>query len=103
MATPAVSESFGDLLDVRFQDIFDNKVEQLPDMLPTLFTFPADNGRSDMRWSQVGAFGDFTEFTGTVNYDDVFQGYDVTATHVEWASGFQVERKLFDDDQRNLT
>ena len=29
MANPAVSESFGDLLDIRFQDIFDNEVDQL--------------------------------------------------------------------------
>ena len=98
MAIPAVSESFGDLLDIRFQDILDNEMEQLSDMLPTLFNFPTDNGRADMRWSQIGAFGDFTEFTGSVIYDDVFQGFDVTATHIEFASGFQVERKLFDDD-----
>ncbi len=102
MAIPAVSESFGDLLDIRFQDILDNEMEQLSDMLPTLFNFPTDNGRADMRWSQIGAFGDFTEFTGSVIYDDVFQGFDVTATHIEFASGFQVERKLFDDDQYNV-
>ena len=58
MAIPSVSESFGDLLDIRFQDIFDDKIDQLDDMLPTLFAMPPDNGRNDMRWSQVGAFGD---------------------------------------------
>lgn len=98
----AVSESFGDLLDPRFQRIFNDEYAQLPDMIPTIFGMPADNGRADMRWSQVGAFADWSEFTGSVEYDTVYQGYDTTATHVEFASGFQVERSLFDDDQYNV-
>jgi hypothetical protein len=55
-----------------------------------------------MRWSSVGAFGDFAPFTGNVTYDDMAQGYDVIQTHIEFASGFQVERKLYDDDQYNI-
>ena len=102
MPAPHVSGSFGDLLDPRFQQIFSDQFNQLPDMLGELFTFPTDNGRADMRWSDVGAFGDFEEFTGTVDYDSQAQGYDTLATHVEFASGTQVERKLFDDDQYNI-
>ena len=102
MANPATSESFGDVLDIRFQDIFDDKLGQLSDMIPSLFATAPDNGRADMRWSQVGAFSDFSQFSGTVNYDDVFQGYDVVATHLQWASGFQIDRPLFDDDQYNI-
>ena len=102
MAVPVTSTQFGDLLDERFQGIFDDRFKQLPDMIPTLFTNPAHNNSSDARWSQVGAFGDFSEFTGSVSYDDVAQGYDVTQTHIEFASGFQIERKLFADDQYNI-
>jgi hypothetical protein len=71
-------------------------------MIPKLFGSPTDNGRADMRWSSSGAFGDFSQFTGKVDYDSVTQGYDTTQTHIEFASGFQVERKLFDDDQYNI-
>jgi len=104
MAVPAISTAFGDLLDIRFQRIFNEQTdrEQLKDMIPTLFGMPPDNGRSDIRWSSVGAFGDFSQFTGNVSYDSVTQGYDVTQTPIEFASGFQVERKLFDDDQFNV-
>lgn len=102
MPTPAISENFGDLLDPRFQKIFNDRYKQLPDMVPMLYDFPADNGRADMRWSEVGAFQDPSEFTGSVDYDTIYQGYDVTQTHVEFASGFQVQRKLFDDDQYNV-
>ncbi len=102
MPVPSTSGSFGDLLDPRFQRIFDAELEQLPDMLPTLYNFAPDNGRDSMKWSDVGAFGDFPEFSGSVVYDDVAQGFDVTATHLQFASGFQVDRPLFDDDQYNI-
>ena len=102
MTIPVTSESFGDLLDPRFQQIFNDELEQLDDMLASLYDMPPDNGRNEVKYSGVGAFGDFNEFTGTVTYDDVAQGYDSTATHIEFASGFQVQRKLFDDDQYNI-
>ena len=102
MPVPHTSGQFGDLLDPRFQKIFHEQYSQLPDMLGELFTFPPDNGRDTMRWSQVGAYSDWDEFTGTVGYQDASQGYDTIATHVEFASGVQVERKLYDDDQYNI-
>ena len=102
MPVPHVSTNFGDLLDPRFQKIFHEQYDQLPDMLPILYTMPADNGRADMRWSQVGAYSDWSQFSGTVGYQSASQGFDTTATHLEFASGIQVERKLFDDDQYNI-
>lgn len=102
MPVPHISGSFGDLLDPRFQKIFHESYDELPDMLPTLFAFPADNGRNNMTWSNVGALGDWSAFSGTVVYDSASQGYDTTATHLEFTSGVQVERKLFDDDQFHI-
>ena len=102
MAVPHDTGQFGDLLDPRFQKIFFDQYEQLPDMLPTIFSFPPDNGRGDMRWSEVGEYGDFPAFAGSVVYDSISQGFDVLATHVEFASGMQVTRKMFDDDQYNI-
>jgi len=99
MATPHVSTAFGDILDPRFQRIFHEQYDQLADRLAEVYTFVADNGRDNMKWSQIGAYGDWTEFDGQVSYDSVSQGYDTTATYLEFTSGTQVERKLFDDDQ----
>lgn len=99
---PAASVNFGDLLDPRFQDIFDEEFNQPRDMLGELYTMPPTNNRNNMTWSQVGTLGDFTEFSGTVGYQDVFQGYDTTSTPIQWTNGFQVERALFDDDQHNV-
>ena len=102
MAVPHTSANFADNLDPRFQRIFHDQYEQLPDMVPMLFTFPTDNGRADMRWSQNGALANIPQFTGTVVYQSANQGYDTTATHLEFASGIQIERKLFDHDQYNI-
>ena len=101
MAVPSRSTNFADLLDSRFKKIFNDQYGQLPDRIPEFFQVVsgADSPTKDTyRVSQVGAFGDLAEFTGNVTYDDVNQGYDTTLTHVEYASGFQVERKLFDDE-----
>ena len=102
MAVPHTSTQFADLLDPRFQRIWNDTYPQLPDMVSQLYTMQATNGRNDMRWSSVGAFGDIPQFTGSVTYDDVSQGYDTTMTPLEFASGVQVERKLFDDDQYGI-
>ena len=71
-------------------------------MVPTLFTNVPTNDRNDMRFTQVGTLPDFDEFNGTVTYPSLNQGYDTTMTPLEFVSGFQVERKLFDDDQYHI-
>lgn len=102
MPVPHVSTNFADLLDPRFQRIFEDVYQQLPDMLPTLFNFEGTNGRDTMTWSQVGTIDDFVQFTGNVSYGSQNQGFDTTATPLEFTRGIQIERKLFDDDQFNI-
>lgn len=101
MPTPSTSSNFGDLLDPRFQKLFNERYKALPDMLGRFFNMVsgADAPTKDTyRTSQVGTLGDIPEFTGTVVYDDSAQGYDGIITPKEYASGYQIERKLFDDD-----
>ena len=102
MPTPMTSGSFGDLLDPRFQKIFTDTLKPLPDMLGEVYTMVPSNGRNNMTWSEVGTLTDWDEFTGTVAYTSVSQGYDVTMTPVEFTKGMQVDRKLFDDDQFHI-
>ena len=95
---PATTGAFADLLDPRFRRIHDNEYKQLPDMIDTFY--PVETGKQlTERNSSIGTFGDMGQFTGTVAYDDVYQGYDTTSIHLEFAQGFQVERLLFEFDQ----
>ena len=102
MPTPMTSGSFGDLLDPRFQKIFVDTLKPLPDMLGEVYTMVPSNGRNNMTWSEVGTLTDWDEFTGTVAYSSLSQGYDVTLTPLEFTKGTQVNRKLFDDDQYHV-
>ena len=54
MAVPHVSGAFGDLLDVDFEDIFNDTYDQLPDKVPMIFTLVPHNGQNHMRWSEIG-------------------------------------------------
>lgn len=102
MGVPHTKEAFGDLLDIRFQKIFDDNLPQLNDMLPELYTFEPNNGRIDMRFSQVSGYTNIPKFTGAVTYQSATQGYDTTITPIEFASGIQVERRLVDTDQHAI-
>lgn len=102
MSTPHTSGQFGDLLDPRFQKIFHDNLKEPNDMIPVIYNDVGTNGRNNMMWSGVGQMPEWDEFTGSVTYGSASQGYDVTMTPVEFAKGFQVERKLFDDDQFNV-
>ncbi len=99
---PGISTNWADLLDARHAKIYNDRYKQLPDMIGTFFQVVgagAGPQKQEYRTSAAGAFGDVPEFTGTVTYDEAYQGYDVIITPKEYASGYQIERKLFDDDQ----
>jgi phage major head subunit gpT-like protein len=101
MTVPARSANFADLLDARFQKIYTDRYAQLDDMIGRFYTVVSGASaptRDTYRTSQVGTFGDVPPFTGQIVYDDVSQGYNSVITPIEYATGFQIERKLFDDD-----
>ncbi len=101
----AVTQNWQDLLDIRFARLYNQRYKQLPDMLARFFRVvgPGDSPqRATWRSSSAGEFGDVPEFNGTVTYDDAYQGYDVTVTPKQYASGFQVERIAFDHDEYGI-
>ena len=102
MAVPHTTGAFGDLLDPDFQKIFDDNFPQLNDMLPEIYNFEPDNGQISMKFSEVSGYGDIPEFSGSVTYQSAAQGYDTVVTPLEFASGIQVERRLFDTDQYSI-
>lgn len=99
-----LSDNMADVLDPRFRRFFDEGFRAVSDYLDRLYYMDSGSkpGRNTERYSNLGAYGEIQEFTGNVNYDDVYQGYDSSLTPKEFAAGIQIERKLFDDDQHNL-
>mgnify|MGYP001608882196 FL=1 len=101
MPVPHVATAFADLVDKRVTKIFYDTYDQLPSLIPTMYSMENSSDETE-RWSAVGALPQFQEFTGSVSYSSQSQGYDTTATHVEWANGIQIERKLYDDDRHGM-
>ena len=93
----ATSENFGDLISPGFYKIFTKRIKEPEAMLQDLYGMRTST-KSQEKDSSVGQFSDFDEFTGTVAYSDLYQGYDKTFNFTEYAKGFKIERKLWDDD-----
>lgn len=51
---------------------------------------------------ELGDTGSMGEFTGTVDYDDVQQGFKMTITAKEYAKGMKIQRKLVRTDQLEI-
>ena len=51
---------------------------------------------------EIGDVGLMNEFTGSVDYDDVSQGYKMTITAKEYAKGIKIQRKFARTDQLDI-
>lgn len=101
MPAPHAVGNFGDLIDKRVTKLFYDQYKELDDKIPTIYNVQSSSDSYET-WSDVGSLGDFTQFTGTVTYQSQAQGYDVTASHVPFANGIQIERELYDDDRHGI-
>ena len=101
MATPMTLAQFGDLALPDFRKIFHESYDSVPSMLGELFTNETSSKEVE-KDSAVGTLPDWGQFSGSLAYESMSQGYDVSYTHLEFAQGVQVQRKLFDDDQYRI-
>lgn len=101
-----VRGNFADTLDPRFREIIADEIAQQrdQDMLPVLWnsTPPTTPFRDIERYSEVSGLPQAGQFTGSIDYAQFYQGYDVQATYVEFAQGIQIERLLLEYDQKNI-
>lgn len=97
-----ISTNFADILSPLFQQVWDDAYPREESMIPKLFKMVPTNGRNSMPFSSVGTLPDMPLFNGEVPYRQFYQGYDTTLTPLEFAEGFTVERKLYDDDQYSI-
>ena len=94
-------EYFGSLLEPGLRKIFYEEYDQIPTMIPELFNMQTTDKPFEKDQS-IGTMGDFPKFEGTVEYDRPYEGYTVTYEFPEFAKGFKIERKLYDDDMYNI-
>lgn len=94
-------EHFGSLLEEGLEEIFDDVWDEFPSLIPELFNVQTTD-RPWVKDQAIGSFKYFRQFDGTVNYDRMYEQYETMYEFPEYAEGFQVERKLYDDDMYNI-
>jgi hypothetical protein len=97
----ALVDNWPDLLDPRFKRIYNNEYKKLPDMVDTFFNMEQGKLLTE-RVSSAGSFGEMQQFTGSVPYDEAYQGYDVSYTHLPFAQGYMITRMMVEFDQHNI-
>lgn len=80
---------------------FDIGTKELPDNREVLWdVVPSQKYTETM--IELGDIAPMGQFTGTVNYTDISQGYKVTKTTVQYALGIKIERIFVDTDQQDI-
>lgn len=95
-----LSENWPDLLEPGIRSIStgeETRFSKKDSMLGEIFNM-GKSGKSYEKFSSASALDDWETFTGTVGYDDTFQGYDTKIEFPEFVKGIKIERKLRDDD-----
>jgi phage major head subunit gpT-like protein len=93
-------EYFGKLLEPGLRKIFYEVYDQIPSMIGEIYNVQTTSNPSEEDVS-IGTMGDFNQFQGTVEYDRPYEGYNIVYDFPEYAKGFRIERKLYDDDRYN--
>jgi hypothetical protein len=89
-------------LGVALNGVFTHQLTALAgDSLLPLFNVQ-NSSRAVERRLGVGGMSDVPVYSGAIEYDSFEPGYRTDYTHVEYAKGIAVERKLLDDDEYNV-
>jgi len=91
--------SFADLLTPGFRQIFDDRFNEEPMVMDSIFH--VDSSVKDTeKDSSVGGFGMATQTAegAPIDYEDVIQGYDTTYSHLKYTKGFKITREMYEDD-----
>lgn len=103
MTTPLISENFAELLEPGLRAIWYQQMNEIVGTSPmTNFYNVVSSSKATETTLGIGGLSDVPEYKGTIEYDSFVQDYAQTFTHVEYAKGFAVDRKLVDDDQYNV-
>jgi phage major head subunit gpT-like protein len=99
----AISENWAELLEPGLREIFYQTTGELAaqSRIPLLFDVLTST-RSFEEFLSVGGMGNWQAYKGAIEYEDLAKLYKTTVTHEEYVKGFNIERKLVEDDQYGL-
>ena len=95
------SSNFEPLLDRTLRKVFMNTLMEIPSKIPVLYT-SVDSDKAIEYDYEMGDIGSIGQFTGKIDYQDIYGQYKTTFEHNEFAGGIQIQRKLIDDCLANV-
>jgi len=98
MASPVTKGGFPDSLDPVFNKQVPENFKGPDDLIPSMYGVESSS-KSEERVTSISGLPNFPRFTGALAYRGPDQGFDVTATHVNYAMGVQIGQELWEDDQ----
>ena len=99
----AVRGAFAAELDPSIREIFFDRYEQEPQVMPQVFNVLTSSRDSETDSATTG-FGMLiqTSELGALDYEDPVKMYNTTYTHLKYTKGFKVSQELVEDDQHNV-
>ena len=99
MLAPA---NWPDLLEPGLREVFTSAAFGRPTPVMERLFGPRDSGKYQESYLSGGAFGLVPRFEGSVEYDDLSQGWKTVITNPEFAKGIYVKRAWVDDEQYGM-
>lgn len=99
----AVRGNFAEELDPSIRQIFFDRYEQLPQIMPSVFNVDTTDRDSETD-SATSGFGKLqqTDELGALDYEDPVKMYKTVYTPLKYTKGFKVSEELYEDDQHNV-
>ena len=100
---PAIRGNFADELDPAVREIFFDRYDQEPQIMPSIFNILTSD-RDSEKDSATTAFGKLqqTNELGALDYEDPIKMYPTSYVHLKYTKGFKVSQELYEDDQHNV-
>lgn len=99
----AIRGNFKDELDPAIRQIFLDRYEQEPQVMPEVFNVVSSTRDSETDSATTG-FGMLIETSelGALDYEDPVKMYKTVYSHKKYTKGFKVSKELMEDDQHNV-
>lgn len=100
---PAIRGNFADELDPSIREIFFDRYDQEPQVMPLVFNV-ITSSKDTESFSATTGFGKLqqTSELGALDYEDPLKMFKTIATHLKYTKGFKVSQELVEDDQHNI-
>lgn len=103
-ANTHISTDWGKLLETGLRTVFYNALDEVPSQFDKIFKVKKSEKATEKELG-MGAFGMWSERvneTDNVTYQKIPQGLDRLYTHKEFASGFMIGKRLYEDEQYGI-